>query len=186
METNSQSLFSDPKWADLWKMIQATSEQMKETDRQMKETDKEIKELKNLFSTQWGRLVEALCKPSALKLFKDMGIGITHIYEGPRHGYTADEKEIEVDIILCNTTVAMATEVKTTCTVEDIVHFLEQMKRFKSAFHEFSSKTVYVAIAALRFDGCADKYAQKKGMFVIRATGEGVFAVEEPKQRLEF
>ena len=37
-----------------------TSEQMKETSEQMKETDKRLKKAENLFTTQWGRLMESL------------------------------------------------------------------------------------------------------------------------------
>jgi len=48
-----------------------------ETDKRFKETDKKIKELSALFTGQWGKLIEALVKPSALKLFQDRGIEVT-------------------------------------------------------------------------------------------------------------
>lgn len=43
-----------------------------ETDRRFKETDEKIKELASLFTGQWGKLIEALVRPSALKLFQGL------------------------------------------------------------------------------------------------------------------
>ena len=145
--------------------------------------DKRLKGLNDLYTNNWGRLVESLSQPAVLSLFKEMEIGITHIYEGPREDVSDPDNAIEVDTILCNTTVVVVTEVKTTCRPDDVDHFLKQMERFKTIFHEFADKTVYIAIAAIRYDGHSDRYAQKKGLFVIKTTGEGIFSIDEPTQR---
>lgn len=103
-----------PSWDQLHAMILATSEQMKatnrriqeiyeQTERQMRDTDKKMKELQGLFTTQWGKLVEALCRPAALK-----------------------------------------------------------------------------------FDEDSDIYALKRGLYVMRATGEGIFSLTEPRRREAF
>ena len=161
-QNNDQSLFADPKWASLWQMIQETSAQMKETDRQMKETDRKmqetdrqmqetdrkIKELRDLFTTQWGKLVEEMTRPAVLSLFKNSGVDITQVFEGPRSG-RAEGHDLEIDVILCNCTEVVAIEVKTTCRNKHIDHFLEQMEYFKKAFPLFADKKVYAAIAAL-------------------------------------
>ncbi|MCQ2270425.1 MAG: hypothetical protein MJZ52_04270 [Bacteroidales bacterium] len=167
-------------------------EQMKETDRmikatgeQMKETDRKMKQLEDLFTTQWGKLVEALEKPACLKLFSDLGIGITQVYNGPRKGkYFCND--MEIDVILCNTTVAVAVEVKTTCKIEHIDHFLQQMEHFKETFHPFANYTVYPAVVALKYDEGSDVYASKKGLFVLHANGEDMFDLVEPKVRKEY
>ena len=142
-QNNDQSLFADPKWASLWQMIQETSVQMKETDKQMKETDRKmqetdrqmqetdrkIKELRDLFTTQWGKLVEEMTRPAVLSLFKESGVDITQVFEGPRSG-RAEGHDLEIDVILCNCTEVVAIEVKTTCRNKHIDHFLEQMEYF--------------------------------------------------------
>lgn len=148
--------------------------------------DKRLKGLSDLYTNNWGRLVESLSQPAVLSLFLKMGIGITHIYEGPREDVSDPDNAIEVDTILCNTTVAVVVEVKTTCRPDDIDYFLKQMERFKTVFHEFANKTVYVAIAAIRYDGYSDRYARKKGLFVIKTTGDGIFSIDEPSRRREF
>ena len=203
-DSTSQQL--NPSWSELHAMILATSEQMKETDRKIKEmhemheeterylketyekTERQIKEInKNYggFTNEFGKMIEDLCKPAALKIFKKDGIGIDHIYEGPRHGRKGEE-EIEVDVLLCNKTVAVAVEVKTTCFKKDVDYYLKQMKRFKEIFHEFEGKTIYLAIAAMRFANGSDKYALSNGLYVLSPLSDGLFTLGKPKNRKEF
>jgi hypothetical protein len=180
-------------------MILATSEQMKETDQRAKEireemreiyekTEKQIKEINKSyggFTNEFGKMIEDLCKPAALKIFKKEGIGIDHIYEGPRHGRKGEE-EIEVDVLLCNKTVAVAVEMKTTCFKKDVDYYLKQMKRFKEIFHEFEGKAIYLAIAAMRFANGSDKYALRNGLYVLSPLSDGMFTLEKPNNRKEF
>lgn len=189
------------------KLFNETGLQIKETDRKldklfnetairMERNDEEIKkhaeridrayELYGGFTNEFGKIIEDLCRPAALKIFKKEGIGIDHIYEGPRHG-RKDEEEIEVDVLLCNKTAAVAVEVKTTCFKKDIDHFLKQMKNLKKIFHEFEDKTVYVAIAAMRFANGSDTYARRKGMYVLTPANDGTFELGKPTaKRKEF
>lgn len=196
MNTSITKAQEAPSWDKLHAMILATSEQMKETDRrlqeiyeqterQMRDTDNKMKELQGLFTTQWGKLVEALCRPAALKLFQDKGIKIDQIYKEVHHDKYL-ENEMEVDAILCNTVEAVAVEVKTTCKINDVDYFMGKMKHFKEIFHRFADCTVYPAIAALKFDEDSDIYALKHGLYVMRATGDGVFSLTEPKKREVF
>ena len=60
----------------------------------------------------------------------------------------------------------------------------KQMELFKDLFREFKDKTVYVAVAAIKFDGCSDIYAKKKGVFVLRCNGEAIFGLDNvPEER---
>lgn len=190
-------------------LIKETSLQMKETDRKMRETDrmikenkeglkktktlidniarrsdKRIKELDNLFSTQWGKLIESLSTPAALKLFKDMDIGIDRVYSGERKMKDKGIDKIELDIVLCNTTVAVVVEVKTTFRREDVEEFLKKMKIVKKYFPEFADKKLYAATAAIKYNESCDTFAQKEGMFVIHTSGNGVFSLTQPKNRM--
>lgn len=190
-------------------LIKETSLQMKETDRKMRETDrmikenkeglkktktlidniarrsdKRIKELDNLFSTQWGKLIESLSTPAALKLFKDLDIGIDCVYSGERKMKDKGIDKIELDIVLCNTTVAVVVEVKTTFRREDVEEFLKKMKIVKKYFPEFADKKLYAATAAIKYNESSDTFAQKEGMFVIHTSGGGVFSLTQPKNRM--
>lgn len=202
-----------PSWSELHAMILATSEQMKETDRKMQETDRQMKEtgrrLDKLFretderinktskqieetnkryggfTNEFGKMIEDLCRPAALKIFKAEGIDIDHVYEGSRREKVGEE-EMEVDALLCNRTEAVAVEVKTTCFKKDVDYFLKKMKNFKIVFHEFEGKKVYAAIAAMRFANGSDKYAQRKGLYVLSPLSDGMFSLEKPSKREEF
>ena len=184
--------------------MQETDRRMQETDRMTKEfkeglketrallddiarrSDKRIKELNNLFSTQWGRLIESLSTPAALKLFKDLDIGINRVYSGKRKIKDNGIDRIELDIVLCNTTVAIVVEVKTTFRKSDVSEFLKKMKNVKKYFPEFADKQLYAATAAIKYDESSDTIAQKAGMFVIHTSGDGVFSLTQPKKRETF
>ena len=195
-----------PSWAELHAMILATSEQIKENGKQMKETDRKLEKLfretderinktsKQIeetnkryggFTNEFGKMIEDLCRPAALKIFKAEGIDIDHVYEGSRREKVGEE-EMEVDALLCNRTEAVAVEVKTTCFKKDVDYFLKKMKNFKKIFHEFEGKKVYVAIAAMRFANGSDKYAQRKGLYVLSPLSDGLFSLEKPNNREVF
>ncbi len=193
---NTTTDIANIDWKEVLASVRETTEQMKETGLRMKETDrqqrktereieelsKHVKQLSKMYTSNWGKLIEALAKPACLKLFKDLGIGITQVYQEARKGEFPDGS-MEVDVILCNTTVAVVVEVKTTCKVEDVDYFLEQMEHFKTAFHPFANYTVYPAVAAIKYDGDSDKYAFRKGLFVLKSTGKDMFTLKAPKDR---
>ena len=193
---NTTTDFANIDWKEVLASVRETTEQMKETGLRMKETNrqqrktereieelsKHVKQLSKMYTSNWGKLIEALAKPACLKLFKDLGIGITQVYQEARKGEFPDGS-MEVDVILCNTTVAVVVEVKTTCKVEDVDYFLEQMEHFKTAFHPFANYTVYPAVAAIKYDGDSDKYAFRKGLFVLKSTGKDMFTLKAPKDR---
>ena len=63
-------------------------------------------------------------------------------------------------------------EVKTTLKVKDVDRFVESLKLFVAqAPAVYRGKRVYGAVAYLRADGSAHGYAERQGLFVIRATG---------------
>ena len=170
-----------------------------ETDRRMQENHLQIMEIINHteqqieeankryggFTNEFGKMVEDLCKPAALRIFKAEGIDIDHTYEGSRRE-RAGEEEMEVDVLLCNKTEAVAVEVKTTCFKKDVDYFLKKMRHFKEVFHEFEGKKVYAAIAAMRFANGSDKYSQRKGLYVLSPLSDGMFSLEKPKNKEVF
>ncbi len=72
-ETNAQFKETDAQFKE-------TRAQFKETDvrlaRQSAETEQKLRRLEGLFGDQWGKLVEALGHPNALKLFRDRGLHV--------------------------------------------------------------------------------------------------------------
>ena len=152
----------------VWLMFQ-------ETDKKFKETDKRIKQLGNLFTTQWGKLMEALITPSCLKLFKERGLDISRTYTNVK--VETNELEGEFDIVLADGNEVVIVEVKTTMTSGYVNDFLEKMARIREYLPEHKEKTIFGAVAAIKYENASDKYAYKNGLFVLINKGEDIIKI---------
>ena len=150
------------------------------------DTNRAIKDMKNVFTTQWGRLVEALCEPAAYKLFKDEGIEIDRVYEGVHKVKVDGQDVMEIDVALCDTSVAVIVEVKTRCGRHEIDYFLKQMEHCKEWYPDFADKELRVAIAAIQYDESAEKYALAHGLYVLKLSGEDTFTMSAPAKPMVF
>ena len=155
-------------------------------DKISADTNRAIKDMKNVFTTQWGRLVEALCKPAAYKLFKKEGIEIDRVYEGVHKAKVKGQDVMEIDVALCDTSVAVIVEVKTRCGRHDIDYFLSQMKHCKELYPDFADKELRVAVAAIKYDDGAEEYARERGLYVLKLSGEDTFTMVAPKKPKTF
>lgn len=171
-----------------WKKEHAKreAEQNARLDKISADTNKAIKEMKNVFTTQWGRLVEALCKPASLALFKKEGIEIDRIYEDVHKAKVDGQDVMEIDVALCDTTVAVIVEVKSRCDSHDIDYFLSQMQHCKEWYKEFANTKLLVAVAAISYDAGVETYARRKGLYVLTLSGEDTFTMSAPATPLSF
>lgn len=188
--------------AEIWKLFRETAQQMRETDarldqrfretdarinRYFRETDKRINEtsiqlrkLEGLFTTQWGRLLEALVKPGALKLFQNRGLAVHRIHERSEARLNGDTKEI--DLILTNDVELVAIEVKTTLSVADINEFVQDLADFTTYFPVYRNFRIYGAVAAINITENADRYAYKQGLFVLTLTGDDLVEIRNDER----
>ena len=151
------------------RQISELSESQERTDRQIQETRQSIRSLHDLFTTQWGKLMESLVKGDLVKLLNEKGIevgGLSQEHSRPFNGV-----EYEFDIIAVNGAEIVVVEVKTTLRPNDVDHFIRKLKDFKKVFPEYQRNTIYGAVAYLKANQGSDKSAEKKGLFIIRATG---------------
>jgi hypothetical protein len=156
---------------DLARSTRELRESQKKTERLLEqsklETDQKLKELSSLFTGQWGKLVEALMRPGTVALFKERGVPVTQMTER-REGLDAEGRPIEVDMTLVNEGTVVAVEIKTTCKVEDVNAHLDKLRRFRQAFREYATWKVQGAVAALRFEEDSDRYAYRRGLWVLK------------------
>src|SRR3972149_3818881 len=145
------------------------TEQSRETREQMKETDEKIKELSNLFTSQWGRLIESLVEGDLVRLLNERGIPVNHTSE--RIKGCRDGENFEFDIIAHNGNEIVIVEVKTTLRPDDVKVFAQKMQRAKVYLPEYANSRLIGAMAYLKADAGAGVMAGKQGFFVIRATG---------------
>ena len=180
---------------EIWKLfketdrkMQETSQQMKETDlmlkqmskdtdRKIKETDRRIKKLDELFTGQWGKLMESLVEGDLKKLLQNKGINIQDVTCNTKGTYKG--KHWEVDIIATNGSEIVLVEVKTTLTVSHVRDFLKKLKVFSDWKEEYRGYKIYGSVAYLRESQSSTMYAQREGLYVIRATGSSASIINE-------
>ncbi len=155
--------------AETDRKIEETSEQMKETDRKMQETDRRIKELNELFTGQWGKLMESLVEGDLIKLLKERQIPVEATLTNLAGRYNGEETEF--DIIAVNGAEIVVVEVKTTLNLRDVKRFVGKLENFKKWRPEYRDKKVYGAVAYLKARGDSKGYAEEQRLFVIRAAG---------------
>jgi hypothetical protein len=178
------SLETDRKFQEARQQFQETEKRIEksslETDRKIQETDRQMKNLMKKMSeseSRWGKFVESLVEGTLIKLLKKKKISVESTALREKKKYKG--KQIEIDIIAKNGKEIVAVEVKTTLSPADIKDFMEVLKVFHDAFPDYSSKTLYGAVAYISKEGDADIFAEKQGLFVIKATGEGAVITNE-------
>ena len=148
------------------------AEQKREDEKwaaERKEAEKKMKKLENLFTSQWGKLMESLVKGDLIRLLNERSIHVNDIAK-EREKHIGGET-YEFDIIAIDGHEVVAVEVKTTMRLEDVMDFAEKMGKFKKIFPAYANDNVYGAMAYLKEDEGAARKAEKCGFFVIRATG---------------
>ena len=148
--------------AEAERQMQELREQMKDTDRRLKKTDE-------LFNSQWGKLVESLVEGDLIPLLRarDIEVESTH----PRVSGRRNGEHYEFDILAINGEVVVVVEVKTTLRSEDVTRFLGKLARFTEYEPIWKGKKILGAVAYLKTDAFVQTYAERQGLFVIRATG---------------
>ena len=159
--------------------LDRTTRLIEETARERRRagaaTDRRLRKAENLFTTQWGKLMESLVKGDLVRLLRERNIeveGTAKETEKARGG-----EHFEIDIIAINGAEIVAVEVKTTLRSEGVTHFLGKLDRFLDWWPEYRGRRIYGAVAYLQSAESVVKYAQRQGIFVIRATGNSASIV---------
>jgi len=169
---------TDKRFQETDKQLKENSIQLKETrailNEQFKETDRIIRNLSNKMNeseTRWGKFVEALVEGKLIEMMNERGIPVNLTLMRIKRKY--EDEDYEIDIIAKNGKEIVVVEVKTTLGIEDVRHFIDKLKIFKTVIPEYSDNIIYGAVAFIQQDSEAQKYAAKKGLLVIKAVGEG-------------
>ena len=146
------------------------AEAQKETARIQRRADKRFNKLEDLFTSAWGKLIESLVEGDLVRLLREKGISIDHVSSRSRGTYKG--RHWEIDLLALNCDEAVAVEVKTMLKVKDVDKFLkETIGRIRELLPGLQDKTFYGGVAYIKADEGASAYAEKKGLFVIQATG---------------
>lgn len=176
---------TQPTLDDVWRLFHETDRQFKETDKKFQETDKKfqetdrhLKRLENLFTGQWGKLMESLVEGDLVNILNSRGIEINDTTSRLK-GRRKDGGNYEFDIIAHNGDEIVVVEVKTTLRPEDVKHFLYKLDHLKEWVPRYSGNRVHGAMAWLTSQSDASIMVEKHGLFSIRATGDSANIVNE-------
>ena len=158
----------------IWQMLERMAKHQKETDRQMKETDRRLRRAEDMFTSQWGRLVESFVEGDLVKLLRQRGVEVETV--AARLRLECGPGEREVDLLATNGEEAVAVEVKTTLRPPAVDRFLDLLTHPPLLRH-VRGRRLYGAVAYLREHQGSPRYAARKGLFVIRATGSSASIV---------
>ena len=153
--------------------------ELQTTSKDIRKMSKEITRLNTLFTTQWGRLIESLVEGDLINILRQYGINIVDTSKNVE----SREKGYEFDIIAHNGEEVVIVEVKTTLRAEDINYFLEKLSKVKEWMPRYQHNKIYGAVAYLKAAEGAGRFAERKGLFVIRATGNSAAIVNAPDFR---
>jgi hypothetical protein len=183
-----------PEWKttadEIWAMLKENALQIKATDKQIEKNARDIKNLqktvkqvtKNVggLNRSMGELVETLIAARLWEKFP-----LYNLKRAYQRVPIFDEKNIiltDIDILLSNTTLVTAVEVKhkldKKSDVDDHLKRMETIRRYPPA--EVLGKDIMGAMAGGLVDPDVRHYAYENGLFVLELTGDAVELVPPP------
>jgi hypothetical protein len=91
-------------------------------------------------------------------------------------------EEAEIDLLLINTHYSIAVEIKTTLKVADIDDHLKRLDKLKNnPIRSIKGTLLLGAVAGIKIESNADKYAYRQGLFVLKQKGEIVEIANDVK-----
>ena len=196
MATTDQERSHSDEIREIWKLFRETDRKFEETDRKFEETDRMFKltdrkfeesaeqikatqKMVNDLTGKWGKFVEGLVAPGAIRMFRERGLNIERTSQ--RVIAQKGGENMEIDVLCVNDEDVLAIEVKSTLSVDDVKEHIERLRSFKRFFPEYQEKSVLGAVAGIVFEGGSDKFAYKQGLFVIGQTGETVHILNDER-----
>lgn len=153
----------------LTRMEQEAEHRAREFERNLDRVSRNVDAL----TGKWGKFVENMVAPACERLFAERGIPVHKVSQRVR-ARLDDGRSMEVDVVVVNSSFIVLVEVKSTLTVRDIKDHMHRLKEFKTFFPEYGDRKVLGAVAGMVVEELADRFAEGKGLFVIRPAGDTV------------
>jgi PII-like signaling protein len=143
------------------------------------EFDKKLGEI----TGTWGKFVEGLVQPKIVEMFQEKGIEIRTSLQNVK-GYLGKKEHYQIDLLLINSTIAVVVEVKSTFGISEVNEHLKRMEKIQKVQPDridLKGVTLYGAVAGMLIESEADKYAYRKGLYVLKQKGNLVEIVNDSK-----
>ncbi|MDR0637832.1 MAG: hypothetical protein LBG27_02840 [Spirochaetaceae bacterium] len=173
------------------RLIKETAEQMKETDKRIAKNAREMEELKKTvervtgnvggLNRSLGELIETLIAARLWEQFP--GYNLKRAYQRMPIFDENNRVLTDIDILLSNTGLAMAAEVKRELDrmkdVDEHLKRMELIRKYPPA--EIAGKKLLGAMAGGVVSADVQRYAIESGFFVLELTGESVRLIPPPE-----
>jgi hypothetical protein len=172
---------TDRKFQDLMDAQKETDRRFQETDRRFQETDREFQEaarVVNNLGGQWGLFLAYQVAPACERVFGERGIPVQMVSQRVKKRRGGDT--LEIDVLVVNAGHVVVVEVKASLSVADVREFLDDLRQFRAFFPEYADWQVHGAVAGIRIEDGADRYAYRQGLFVLAQTGDTVKILNDP------
>lgn len=144
----------------------------------LKQTNKQIADLGDTL----GRFAEEQVRADLIKKFDNWGIPV---HSMANHFVQRDKNNdfaYEVDILIYNSKYVVAIEVKNTLRADHVDQHLERMKKMQELpLPDTKGKTLLAGVAGMIVGDGVDKYAESKGLFVLKPSGDTIKIVNNRK-----
>ena len=169
-----------PTYDDILRLFQETDRKFQETDRKFQEMSREIqatsREVKVVnvsigrLGNRLGDFVEEMVRPAAVRVFREQGIDVHEVHRGVEANRGGEN--IEIDLLVVNTTDVVAVECKSMLSIDDVNQHLTALAKLKKMLPTYAEKKVMGAVAAMVLPDNVARYASQQGLFVISQSGD--------------
>lgn len=173
---------SELTYQDVLKLFAETDRKFAETSRLAKQSDMRMEKLNKELSRKiadlgdtLGRFAEEQVRADLIDKFDKWGIPVHAITNHFIQRDANNEYAYEVDILIYNSKYVVAIEVKNTLKKDDVDEHLERMKKMQELpLPATEGKILLSAVAGMIVGDGVDKYAEKKGLFVLKPSGDSI------------
>ena len=161
---------------------QETERRLQETERLLRESSQRVDAQMGKWGNRLGEFVEWQVRPAAVKLFQERGIDVTEL-QSNISVHRGAEEGMEIDLLAVNGTQAVAVEVKSKLTQQDVDEHLERLAKFKRLLPRYQTMNILGAVAAFVIPPDVARYAYRNGLFVIAQSGQNLVILNDSKFR---
>jgi len=180
---------SDLTYENVLELFAETNKQIGESNRKAEEIDKRIEKVNKELSRKiadlgntLGRFAEEQVRADLIDKFDKWGIPVHAVTNHFVQKNDANDFLYEVDILVYNSQYVVALEVKNTLKKDHVDEHLERLEKIQSfPMVGLSGKKLLGGVAAMIIGEGVGKYAESKGLFVLKPSGDTVKIVNDRK-----
>ncbi|MEO0169877.1 MAG: hypothetical protein ABIL42_06665 [candidate division WOR-3 bacterium] len=151
------------KHAETEEQIKKLSIQISKVSEEVRNTTRAVADLNGI----WKDYTEDTIREGLEYALKELGFEGFRVRENLKSKMDGDS--MEIDGLVLGDDYVIVLEVKTTLRVDDVDEFVEELeKRFLKFFPEYKGYKLYGAVAGMKFHQFADRYANKRGLIVLK------------------